>query len=71
VLRRTFLPSRALTGGPEGAALARVGRTARVAEGKVAAGGPTAYVCDRGQCRLPAIAAEKLASQLAPIRPYR
>ena len=71
VLRRTFLPSRALTGAPEGEAITRLGRTARVAEGKVAAGRPTAYVCEKGQCRLPAIAAEKLAAQLAPVRPYR
>ena len=34
-------------------------------------GRPTAYVCERGQCRLPAIAPEKLASQIAPVRPYR
>jgi uncharacterized protein YyaL (SSP411 family) len=71
VLRRTFLPSRALTGAPEGEGIARLGRIARVAEGKVAAGRPTAYVCERGHCRLPAISADKLASQLAPIRPYR
>ncbi len=70
VLRRTFLPSRALTGGAE-PALDRVGRTARVAAGKTAAGRPTAYVCERGACRLPAIAPEKLASQLAPVQPYR
>jgi hypothetical protein len=28
-------------------------------------------VCERGQCRLPAISPEKLASQVAPVRPYR
>jgi uncharacterized protein len=72
VLRRMFLPSRALTGAPEGEELARLGRTAAVAEGKVAAAGrPTAYVCEKGQCRLPAIAPEELAEQVAPIRPYR
>ncbi|MFO0584139.1 MAG: thioredoxin domain-containing protein [Anaeromyxobacter sp.] len=71
VLRRTFLPSRALTGAAAGDGIARLGRTARVAEGKVAAGGPTAYVCERGRCRLPAISPEKLAAQLAPVRPYR
>ncbi len=70
VLRRTFLPTRALTGGPE-AAIERLGRTALVAAGKVAARAPTAYVCERGLCRLPAISAEKLGSQLAPVRPYR
>ncbi len=71
VLRRTFLPNRALAGASEGERLARLGRTARVAEGKIAAGGhPTAYVCEKGQCRLPAIAPEKVASQIAPVRKY-
>jgi uncharacterized protein YyaL (SSP411 family) len=72
VLRRTFLPSRALAGAPAGEAIERLGRVAPVAAGKVAAGGrPTAYVCEKGACSLPAIAPEKLASQLAPVRPYR
>jgi uncharacterized protein YyaL (SSP411 family) len=72
VLRRTFLPSRALAGAPEGEGIARLGRVALVAARKVAAGGrPTAYVCEKGLCRLPAIAPEKLAAQIAPVRPYR
>jgi hypothetical protein len=72
VLRRTFLPSRALTGAPEGDGIARLGAVATIAAGKAAAGGqPTAYVCEQGACRLPAIAADKLASQIAPVRPYR
>jgi uncharacterized protein len=70
VLRRTFLPNRALTGAEEGDPLARLGRTATIAAGKVAAGRPTAYVCERGQCRLPAIAPEKLSAQVAPVHPY-
>jgi uncharacterized protein YyaL (SSP411 family) len=71
VLRRTFLPNRALAGAAEGDGIAALGRVAAVAEGKVAAGGrATAYVCERGQCRLPAIAPEKLAAQIAPVRPY-
>ena len=71
VLRRTFLPNRALAGAPEGEGLARLGKVAQVAQGKAAAGGrPTAYVCEKGQCRLPAIEPEKLASQVAPVRPY-
>jgi uncharacterized protein YyaL (SSP411 family) len=69
VLRRTFLPNRALCGGAE-AELERAGRIARVAAGKAAAGRPTAYVCERGACSLPAISPEKLAAQLAPVRPY-
>jgi uncharacterized protein YyaL (SSP411 family) len=70
VLRRTFLPSRALCGAAEGEGIARLGQVAPIAAGKVAAGRPTAYVCERGSCRLPAIAPEKLASQLEPVRPY-
>jgi uncharacterized protein YyaL (SSP411 family) len=71
VLRRTFLPNRALTGAAEGAALERLARTAPVAEGRVAVGGqPTAYVCERGACRLPVISPDKLAEQLRPVRPY-
>ena len=72
VLRRQFLPSRALAGAPEGEGIARLGRVAAVAAGKVAAGGrPTAYVCERGQCRLPAIAPEKLAAQVETVTAYR
>ena len=72
VLRRGFLPNRALAGAAEGPALERLGRVAPVAAEKVALGGrPTAYVCERGQCRLPAIAPEKLAAQIAPVSPYR
>jgi uncharacterized protein YyaL (SSP411 family) len=72
VLRRTFLPNRAIAGAAEGEPLARLGRLALVAAEKVAVGGrPTVYVCERGQCRLPAIEPEKLAAQIAPIHPYR
>ena len=72
VLRRQFLPNRALAGAAEGEGIARLGRVAPVAAEKVAAGGrPTAYVCEKGLCRLPAIAPEKLASQIAPVTPYR
>ncbi len=70
VLRTTFLPNRALAGAPEGEGIARLGKVAAVAAGKVAAGRPTAYVCEKGQCRLPAIAPEKLAEQIAPVQPY-
>ncbi len=72
VLRRTFLPNRALTGGPQGEALTRLARLAPVAEGRLAVSGkPTAYVCERGACRLPVIGPEKLAEALRPARPYR
>ena len=65
-------PSRALAGASEGEAIERLGRMALVAAKKVAlTGRVTAYVCERGQCSLPAIAPEKLASQIRPVRPYR
>ena len=55
VLRETFLPGRVLCGAPEGAPLAALARLAPIAAGKVAVGGrATAYVCERGACRLPA-----------------
>jgi len=72
VLRRTFLPNTVLTGAAEGGPLARLGRLAPVAAGRVAVGGkPTAYVCERSACRLPAISPEELAEQVRPVRPYR
>jgi uncharacterized protein YyaL (SSP411 family) len=64
VLRRTFLPSRALAGAAEGdvAALAQI--VPFVGE-KVAQGGkPTGYVCRRGRCELPATDPEQFRAQL-------
>jgi uncharacterized protein YyaL (SSP411 family) len=72
VLRSSFLPNRALAGASEGPPLERLGRIAKVAAEKKAIGGrATAYVCERGSCRLPAIEPEKLRSQIEPIRSYR
>ncbi len=72
VLRTTFLPNRALAGAPEGPALEALGRVAKVAAEKRCIGGkPTAYVCERGSCRLPAIDPEALRAQIQPVRPYR
>jgi uncharacterized protein YyaL (SSP411 family) len=71
VLRRTFLPNRALLGAPQGPDLDRVAAVAAIAAGKVAVSGqPTAYVCERGACHLPAISPDKLASQLGTARAY-
>ena len=68
-LRTTFLPNRALAGAAEGDQLEALAAVAPVAEGRVAIGGrPTAYVCERGQCQLPAISAEKLEENLKPVR---
>jgi len=64
-LRTTFLPAAVITGAQEGAPLAALARVARIAEGKVAAGGrPTAYVCRQGACGLPAQDAAELLRQL-------
>ncbi|HEU4382811.1 MAG TPA: thioredoxin domain-containing protein [Anaeromyxobacteraceae bacterium] len=72
VLRRTFLPNRALAGAPEGPALEALAAVAPVTRDKRAAGGrPTAYVCERGACRLPAIEPEKLRAQVEPVKPLR
>jgi uncharacterized protein len=71
VLRGTFLPNAVLTGAPEGEPLARLGQLAPVAAGRVTVGGkPTAYVCERGACRLPVISPEKLAEQVKPVKAY-
>ncbi len=70
VLRQSFLPSRVLCGAAEGEALVRLSRAAKVAEGKRAIGGrPTAYVCERGSCQLPAREPSQLADQLRAVRP--
>jgi uncharacterized protein len=72
VLRRTFLPARALTGAAEGEDLLQLAAAAPVARGRATVSGqPTAYVCERGACRLPAVTPEKLADQLRPVKPYR
>jgi uncharacterized protein YyaL (SSP411 family) len=70
-LRSAYLPSRALAGAEEGAALDRLAAAAPIAAGKVPIGGhATAYVCERGSCQLPAISPDKLAGQIATVRSY-
>jgi uncharacterized protein YyaL (SSP411 family) len=67
VLRATFLPSRALAGGPEG----QDAGLAAFLEGKTAqAGHPAAYVCERGRCELPTGDPEVLRTQLGKVIPY-
>ena len=54
VLRRTFLPNRALAGSAEGGGLAALATLAPIVDGKRALRGrSTAYVCERGHCQLP------------------
>jgi hypothetical protein len=70
VLRRTFLPSRALCGAAEGAPLDALAAVAPIAGGRRTVGGAAAaYVCERGACRLPATDADALRAQLAPAPP--
>jgi len=70
VLRRTFLPNRIIAGTEEGAASESLARVAAVARGKAALGGlPTAYVCERGTCQVPAMDAAALSASLAPVKP--
>jgi uncharacterized protein YyaL (SSP411 family) len=64
VLRRTYLPSRAIAGGPA-SAIEALAETVAFVRGKVAQGGlPTAYVCRQGRCELPVTDAAALAAQL-------
>jgi uncharacterized protein YyaL (SSP411 family) len=64
VLRRTYLPSRAIAGGPA-SAIEALAETVAFVRGKVAQGGlPTAYVCRQGRCELPVTDAVALAAQL-------
>ncbi len=67
-LRRTFIPNRALLGGAEGAELDALARLAPIAGGKIALSGrATAYVCERGACRLPATEPAAMEAQLAAL----
>jgi uncharacterized protein YyaL (SSP411 family) len=69
VLRRTFLPSRAIAAAAE-PDLPALARLAPFVGDKVAQNGrATAYVCVRGRCELPVTDPEALAAQLAAARP--
>jgi hypothetical protein len=72
VLRRTFLPNRALLGAAEGAQLDALAQLASIAAGKTTlANRPTAYVCERGVCRLPTTDPATLEAQLAAREPFK
>ena len=68
-LRETFLPNRALVGAAEGRELEQLARIAPIASAKIALGGlATAYVCERGACRLPATDPAEMEAQIEALR---
>jgi hypothetical protein len=70
VLRRTFLPNRALAGVVSGGAPDPVEAVAPVTRGKVPVDGlPAAYVCEGGTCELPVTDAAALEARLARVKP--
>ncbi len=72
ILRRTFLPNRALAGSADGEALAALATLAPLVEGKRALRGrSTAYVCERGHCQLPTGDPVVLRRQLASVSTYQ
>jgi uncharacterized protein YyaL (SSP411 family) len=68
VLRRTFLPNRALAGAPE-PELAALAKLVPFTGEKVAQHGqPTGYVCERGKCELPTADPATFEAQLRKAR---
>ena len=65
ILHTTFLPNDVILGAAAGQGVAALGELAPVACDKTAAdSAPTAYVCEAGQCLLPARTTEELQAQL-------
>jgi uncharacterized protein YyaL (SSP411 family) len=64
-LRGTFLPNRVLLGASEGAQLDALAGISPLVAGKTSVDArPTAYVCERGTCRLPTTDPAEMAAQL-------
>jgi uncharacterized protein YyaL (SSP411 family) len=64
-LRRMFLPNRALLGAAEGAELEQLAQLAPIAGGKTTLRSlATAYVCERGACRLPTTNPAEMRKQI-------
>ncbi|GAC1556356.1 MAG: thioredoxin domain-containing protein [Vulcanimicrobiaceae bacterium] len=66
-LRGTFLPNRALLGATAGESLADLATLAPLAGEKTADGATTAYVCERGACRLPTTDVATMLDQIATL----
>jgi uncharacterized protein len=71
VLRRTFVPNRAIAGCSEADAAALGARVPWIADKTALEGRPTAYVCVQGRCELPVHDPEALAQRLAGPPPRR
>jgi uncharacterized protein YyaL (SSP411 family) len=70
-LRTTFVPNRIITTVVEGAQLDEHAAVIPLLEGKRAIGDrPTAYVCEKRVCKLPASDAAVFGSQIAKTEPY-
>jgi uncharacterized protein YyaL (SSP411 family) len=70
VMRRTFLPNRALAGVEAGPAAAAIERVAPVARGKAPIdGAAAAYVCEQGTCQLPVTDPAALEARLGQAKP--
>jgi uncharacterized protein YyaL (SSP411 family) len=71
VLRRTFVPNRAVAAGAEGDGIAALAAVATFVEGKRALRGrATAYVCERGRCELPTTDPRVFERQIGKSRGY-
>ena len=71
-LRRTFLPNRVLGIAIEGADLEAQSQLVPLLEGKVARDGrATAYVCERGVCKLPTLEPDVFARQIGVVDPLK
>ncbi|HVZ86061.1 MAG TPA: thioredoxin domain-containing protein [Polyangia bacterium] len=67
VLRRTFVPNRALAAGSEAETAALAGLIPWLADKPALAGRPTAYVCVQGRCDLPVHDPDALAARLSRV----
>ena len=71
ILRRTFVPNRAIAAACESDVASLAALVPWIADRPALEGRPTAYVCVHGRCDLPVHEPEALAASLAPIRPAR